>query len=128
VGMLRPAHGDRAGRSIGYVPIGRTLYVVKVPIACSLRPDDARSQLDEWQEMLRQVMDGAERVSPNRLELGLLPNADIESVISLARREAACCVFFSFAIEIQADRLVLTVEVPNDAVEILDQLVPSTAT
>jgi hypothetical protein len=73
-------------------------------------------------------MDGAERVSPNRLELSLLPDADIGSVISLAQREAACCAFFSFAIEIQADRLVLAVEVPNDAVEILDQLVSSTAT
>ena len=74
------------------------------------------------------MMDGAERVSPNRLELGLLPNADVESVISLAQREAACCAFFSFAIEIQADRLVLVVEVPNDAVEILDQLISSTIT
>jgi hypothetical protein len=101
---------------------------VKIPIVCTLQPSDARSQLGEWQEVLRSVMDGAERVSPNRLELSLLPDADIGSVISLAQREAACCAFFSFAIEIQADRLVLAVEVPNDAVEILDQLVSSTAT
>lgn len=73
-------------------------------------------------------MDGSERVSPNRLELKLLPNADIRSVISLAQREAACCAFFSFTIEIEADRLVLAVEVPNDAVETLDQLVSDTAT
>lgn len=71
-------------------------------------------------------MDGRERVSPNRLELSLLPDADIESVVGLAQREIACCSFFSFAIEIQADRLVLAVEVPNDAIEILDQLIPST--
>ena len=78
--------------------------------------------------MLRRVMDGAERVSPNRLELTLLPDADIGSIISLAQREAACCAFFSFSVQIQADHLVLAVEVPNDAVEILDQLVSSTAT
>jgi hypothetical protein len=71
---------------------------------------------------------GSERVSPNRLELGLLPDADIESVISLAQREAACCPFFSFAIAIQADRLVLAVEVPDDAIEILDQLISTSAT
>ena len=71
---------------------------------------------------------GAERVSPTRLELALSPDADLGSVVSLAQREAACCAFFSFAIEIQADRLVLVVEVPNDAVEILDQLISSTAT
>jgi hypothetical protein len=34
----------------------------------------------------------------------------------------------SFAIEIQADRLVLAVDVPDDAAEILDQLGSSTAT
>ena len=106
---------------------GRTLRVVKIPIACTLQPSDARSQLGEWQEVLDQVVGGRERVSPNRLELSLLPEVDIGSVIGLAQREAACCAFFSFAIEIWADRLVLTVEVPNDAVEILDQLV-STAT
>ncbi len=78
--------------------------------------------------MLGQVVVGAERVSPNRLELGLLANADIESVISLAQRESACCVFFSFAIEIRADRLVLAIEVPDDAVEILDQFMSRTAT
>jgi hypothetical protein len=68
---------------------------------------------------------GSERVSPNRLELSLLPDTDIVSVISLAQREAACCAFFSFAIEIEADRLVLAIEVPNEAVEILDQLASS---
>jgi hypothetical protein len=97
-------------------------------MACTLGPNEARSQLGEWQEALHRVVDGSERVSPNRLELRLLPNADVVSVLSLAQREAACCAFFSFAIEIQADRLVLAVEVPNDAVEILDQLVSSTAT
>jgi hypothetical protein len=72
-------------------------------------------------------VDGSKRVSPNRLELRLLPDADIVSVISLAQREAVCCAFFSFAIEIRADRLVLAIEVPNDAVEILDRLDHSTA-
>jgi hypothetical protein len=71
-------------------------------------------------------MDGSKRISPNRLELSLLPNADIGPVIDLAQREVSCCTFFSFTIEIQADRLVLAVEVPNDAIEILDQLVSST--
>ena len=69
----------------------------------------------------------AERVSPVRLELRLLPEADIGAVINLAQLEAACCAFFSFTIEIEADRLVLAVEVPSDAVEALDQLVSDTA-
>ena len=95
---------------------------MRIPIACTLRPSEASYQLDEWQEMLRRVVAGAHRVSANRLELSLSPDADIESVIGLAQREVACCAFFSFAIDIRADRLVLAVEVPDDAVDILDEL------
>lgn len=72
-------------------------------------------------------MDGIDRVSPTRLELGLQADSDIGSVVSLAQREAACCAFFSFALEIRANRLVLAVEVANDAIEILDQFVSSGA-
>jgi hypothetical protein len=101
---------------------------VDVPIACTLEPGDARSQLGEWRELLQRVVDGSERVSPIRLELRLLPYVDIATVINLAQRELACCAFFSFAIEIRADHLVLVVEVPDDAVEVLDQLVSGNTT
>ena len=99
---------------------------MKIPIACTLVPSDARSQLGEWGELLSRVVGGSERVSANRLELTLAPDADIASIVSLAQREATCCAFFSFAIAIQADHLVLVVEVPDDAVEILDQFGSST--
>jgi hypothetical protein len=112
------------GRSrVGNDLSGHKLHAVEIPIACTLEQGDARSQLGEWHEVLHRVVDGSERVSPGRLELSLLPDADLGSVISLAQREAACCAFFSFAIEIRADRLVFIIEVPNDAVEILNQLV-----
>jgi hypothetical protein len=100
---------------------------VKIPIACTLEPSAAKSQLDEWHGVLSQVVDDSKRVSPNQLELSLSPRADVRSVISLAQREAACCTFFSFALEIRVDGLVLVVKVPNEAVEILDHLVSSTA-
>jgi hypothetical protein len=102
---------------------GHTLCTVTVPIACSLEQSDAASRLGEWQELLRLVVGRSERVSPNRLELSLIPASDIVSAIGLAQREAACCPFFTFTLEIAAEHLVLVVEVPNDAVEILDQLV-----
>ena len=91
-------------------------------MACTLEPDDARSQLGEWQELLQRVVGRSERPTPNRLELNLIPDSEIESVVGLARREAACCPFFSFSIVIRADRLVLVIEVPDNAVEILDDL------
>ena len=102
---------------------GRTLHWVRIPIACTLEPGDAKSQLGEWHEVLRRVVDRSERVSPNRLELSLIPGSEIASVIELAQREVACCPFFTFTFEIGAERLVLAVEVPNNAIEILDQLV-----
>jgi hypothetical protein len=100
---------------------------VNIPVACTLGPGDAASQLGEWRDMLRQMVAGSERVSPHRLELELRADADMASVVSLAQREVACCAFFSFTIEIAAQRLVLAVEVPDDAVETLDQLVSGTS-
>ncbi len=44
-------------------------------------------------------------------------------MVRLAQREAACCPFFSFAIAIRADGPVLVVEVPERAIEILDEFV-----
>ncbi len=104
------------------------LQIVKVPIACTLLPADASSQLRDWREMLPRLTSRSERISPNRLEHTLSPDADIRALLNLAQREAACCSFFSFSIEIQPDRLVLAVKVPDDAIEILDGLVADWAT
>ncbi|MGH9079610.1 MAG: hypothetical protein ACRDYE_05960 [Acidimicrobiales bacterium] len=101
---------------------------MKVPIACDLEADDARSQLGEWHEVLRQVVASSERSSPNRLELTLSPESEVGQVIDLAQRETACCPFFAFTMEIRVDRLVLVVEVPDDAVAILDLLDSNTTT
>ena len=100
----------------------RMLAGVEIPIACSLQPASARSQLGEWRELLARVVDGSERVTPTRLELSLLAGSDIGPVIDLAQRETACCPFFRFSVEITAERLALVVEVPDDATVALDQL------
>jgi hypothetical protein len=99
---------------------------VKVPISCSLEPAEAKSQLDEWQQ-LRRVLRQVKRVSPRRLELFLLPEADVASLVALAQKEKACCPFFAFTIEIAADHLVFVLAVPADAIGILDNLVPGEA-
>ena len=101
---------------------------MNIPNACTLQPSNARSQFAEWREVLPRVTNRSERVSPIRFEVTIKPDADIGPLVNLAQREAACCAFFSFSIEIQADRLVLVVEVPDEAVEILDGLVTSKAT
>jgi len=121
-GVIRPVSDDDEAPACD-LPARRTLQRVKIPIACTLAPSDARSQLGEWQDVLRRNAGTFERVSPNRLEFRLVPDADVGSVIDLAQREAVCCTFFEFTMVIRADHVVFAVEVPNDAVDMLDQLV-----
>jgi len=102
---------------------GNRLGVVKIPIACALEPGAARAQLGEWQDTIRQSVGSSVRVSSNRLELGLLPGTELEPIVGLAQRESACCPFFTFSLEIDAEGLRLVVEVTDDAVEVLDQVV-----
>lgn len=96
---------------------------IDTPIACSLTPGAARSQLDEWRKLMDWAVARTERVSPTRLELHLEPNCELTAVVDLAQREVACCPFFAFAIDVRADGLVLVVDVPDDASEMLDKLI-----
>ena len=43
----------------------------------------------------------------------------VARIVALAEREAACCPFFRFAVEVDANGLALTVTVPPDAAEVL---------
>ena len=95
---------------------------MKIPIACSLDSDSARTQLNEWQEQLGNAVAHRERVTANRLELTLSSKCDVGSLVNLAQREVECCPFFRFTLAIEVDGVVLSVEVPDDAVEILNQM------
>jgi hypothetical protein len=117
------APGSLAG--ILGIHLGNTLLVVESPIACSLEPRAARSQLNEWRDVLDGTVECAERASANRLVLSLLPGVQVGPIITLAQRESACCPFFDFSLEIRAERLLLAIEVPDDAVAILDQFAES---
>ncbi len=100
---------------------------MRIPVACRLESADAQAQAGEWQELLRRIAEDPRRISSNRLELHLSPGAEVTSVIDLAQREMACCPFFSFSIEIEADGLLLVIEVPDSAASVLDRFT-STAT
>lgn len=101
--------------------VANTLLNVKIPIACSLEAGAAKTQLGEWRQLLGRV-DHRDRVSSTRLELGPLRHSDIAEVVHLAEREVACCPFFTFTIEIGHERLILAIEVPDEAVEVLDEV------
>jgi hypothetical protein len=104
-----------AGRPAGYAGW------VDIPIACSLTPAGAQSQLGEWRTLLAAAVTGVQRPAPTTLMLRLREDpGQLAAVVALAQREKACCPFFGFAIEIAADGLTLQVTVPPDAVSLLD--------
>ena len=97
---------------------------VRIPIACSLSADAAEDRIEAWRAALRSSVTAAVRVTPARAELRLADGPDAAGrIVDLARREKACCEFFSFTIEIRSEGATLVVEVPEDAAGLLDDFV-----
>lgn len=91
------------------------------PISCSLEGADATLQLDEWQRLFARIVIGIERPTAENVTMRLAADAEsLAALVALAQREAACCPFFRFAVEINSDGASFTVSVPSDAAEILD--------
>jgi hypothetical protein len=44
----------------------------------------------------------------------------VGEIVSLARREKACCPFFDFSLMIEPDAVSLVIAVPEDGIPILD--------
>jgi len=96
-----------------------------IPIACRLGPQEARSQITEWDGLLTDAVTRRRRVAPGRLDLHLRPDFDqVDALVRLARREATCCAFFTFSLSIEPEALTLVIEVPDEAGSILDELGP----
>lgn len=94
---------------------------VRVPIACTLTPDLAADRIGEWRTALRTVVSSATRTTPGRVNLRLVDGPQPAGLlVDLARREKACCDFFTFAVEIDRQGATMAVEVPDDAVAVLD--------
>ena len=94
---------------------------MEIPVACRLEPVAARSQMDEWGELLTDAVARRHRVAPGRLDLHLRPGFDhVDALVRLAMREVGCCPFFSFSLSIGPEALTLVIEAPDDAASILD--------
>jgi hypothetical protein len=119
-GLTPPAilqHIVNVGRHLATI----RLEPVEVPIACNLSAERAGSQLGEWRQFLAELP-GA-RLSPTHLVVRIATGpATVAPVIALAQREKACCPFFDFSLQVEADAVVLHVSVPEDATWILDAL------
>jgi hypothetical protein len=93
---------------------------MRKPVACSLDNSAARDQLAEGRRALASAVVASERVDAQTLELRLRPDADLAAIVALARREIACCPFFGFAFNLDADKITFVATVPPDAAAILD--------
>lgn len=95
---------------------------MKVPIACTLAAGSAQERIAEWRQALRAAVTSSARPSPTRVELRLVDDPGrMAALIDLARREKACCAFFNFTVEIEAESITMVVTIPDGAVEVLDE-------
>jgi MerR family copper efflux transcriptional regulator len=93
---------------------------MRKPIACSLDDASAGDQLDDWRAALNAAVVTTERVDAQTLEMRPRPDADVATIIALARREITCCPFFAFTLSLDADGATFVTTVPADAAPILD--------
>lgn len=95
---------------------------MRTPIACTLTPDAAGERIEEWRRFLARSITAAERIDDRQLRLQLdAATSVLEEVVDLCQREKACCSFFAFSIELEADSSWLTVQVPPEASSFLDE-------
>jgi hypothetical protein len=95
-----------------------------IPIACTLTAPEQDDRVEEWRQVLGHSVAGAERRSPLELRLPLRDGpADIGTLALLAQKEKACCAFFGFRFEVEADRVTFVMSVPDGAETLLDHFV-----
>jgi hypothetical protein len=97
---------------------------MRIPIACTLTSESAAARLEEWRYFFAHSTGAVEKAGDlqRRVQLdGSLRT--LEAAVDLARREKACCDFFEFAIEVEADASWLSIRVPPDAADTLEDFV-----
>jgi|GEM_PF-1378457 len=84
-------------------------------IACSLDAGSMSQRVDEWRAF---VATSVSAVVATRTSVRMtLDDSDtaLAAAASLGAREKACCPFFDVAVELEPDRRVLRLSVPEDA-------------
>jgi MerR family copper efflux transcriptional regulator len=92
----------------------------EVPIACTLRPDALRGQVEDWRALLRHAARRAGLEDGVRVEL--LADTSLEELMRLVAAEQDCCQFLRFAITVDARGVGLEVRGPADARVIIESM------
>lgn len=93
------------------------------PADCTLPTVDRPLRAAEFAGLVREAVTGMERLDTGRLRLTLRRDRSVAArAAELAAAETECCSFFTFALTIANDSLVLDVTVPPARAAILDAL------
>ena len=94
-----------------------------LPIACSLSQTELPARLAEIGALGHDALLSARRVGP-RAELRFTADADIRArVEAMVAAESRCCAFLTMRISAEPDTVTRTIEAPDDAELVLQQLV-----
>jgi hypothetical protein len=90
------------------------------PDACTLPTSERPLRVAEFDDLFTFVV-RSERPAPQRLDVVLRRIVEA-AARDLARRESACCSFFTFEFETVGDDVVMHIAVPPEHVAVLDAL------
>jgi DNA-binding transcriptional MerR regulator len=91
-----------------------------VPIACTLRPDALRGQVEAWHALLEHAQRRSSLDDGVRVELG--PGTPVQELMRLVAAEQDCCQFMRFAITVDTRGVGLEVRGPADAAVVIESL------
>jgi hypothetical protein len=92
-----------------------------MPDACTLPTAERPLRLTEFDDLFATALRNQQRIAATQLRWRLHPGAET-TARELARRECACCSFFTFTFSTDGGDLLLDVTVPGAHVDVLDAL------
>jgi MerR family transcriptional regulator, copper efflux regulator len=92
------------------------------PVVCTLPLEEVGGRLKGFREVVFRRLRAMERPGPNRLRLVLAGEARAAEVRELLVREQRCCPFLAFTIAPQQGRVLVELEVREEAAPVLDGL------
>jgi hypothetical protein len=119
--MKSPGHLMHRCRTVGFM---EHVEFDSAPFAsCTLDSADRQARGAEFGRLFSAAIRAVDRPEPTRLLLELEPTRRIAAqAAELAMAETACCSFFTFNMQVAAQRLVLDIAVPPAHVQALDAL------
>ncbi|GFG48590.1 hypothetical protein CQY20_10290 [Mycolicibacterium agri] len=89
--------------------------------SCSLPIGEQPLRIAEFDRLFAGSARRSVRVSPTRLDVSLAASAEA-AACDLAAREVQCCSFFNFEFTSADSAVVMSIEVPQSRIDVLDEL------